>query len=107
MNYLGLEILAEVKLVPGCSILYSIACSDTPPLVPLCQWIHPPVLGVHQCSYLSNITSLIQEYSYLYYTGVTVAFRVFPPHNIQLLLVTKSQSLTLLVVVTGNVDQYN
>ncbi len=70
LDYLHLEILTEnkqVQLVPGCSILYPIACSDTPPLVLLCQWIHPPVLGLHQCSYLSNITSLIQVHSYVGY----------------------------------------
>ncbi len=69
-RYLGLEILAQnkqVQLVPGCSILYPIVCSDTPPLVHLLCRIHPLVLGLHQCSYLSNITSLIQVHSYVGY----------------------------------------
>ena len=32
--------------------LSSSACYHTPPLVPLYQWIHPPVLSLHHHSYL-------------------------------------------------------
>ncbi len=54
-SYLGLEILAEskhVQLVLGCSTLYPIAGSDTPPLVLVLCWICPPVVRLHQCNQL-------------------------------------------------------
>ena len=57
-SYLGLEILAEskhVQLVLGCSTLYPIAGSDTPPLVLVLWWIRPPVVRLHQGNQLKII----------------------------------------------------